>query len=772
MNITTILDQIDMGSIALPEFQRGYVWNRDQVRGLMNSLYRKHPIGSLLVWETKTEQAVEYKRGDGKLSAGTVKLLLDGQQRITSFYGIVRGKPPQFFDGNVQAFTGLYFNLEDEIFEFYAPVKMKDNPLWVNVTELMQQGVGIFIQRLLKIPELSLNLTTYINALNKLEGIKNINLHIEEVAGEDKTVDVVVEIFNTVNSGGTKLSKGDLALAKICAQWPDARSELKARLAKWNKAGFDFRLEWLLRCINAVISGEAMFSALKDVDTATFQNGLCKAEKAIDTLLNLISGRLGLDHNRVLGGIYAFPVMVRYLVGRGGHLRDHKERDKLLYWYVHTLLWGRYAGSTESVLTQDLHVLESEDNPLDQLIANLRQNRGDLEIKAIDFQGWGMGARFYPLVYMLTRVHQAQDWDSGIELSKHLLGKHCYLQVHHIFPKSLLSKAGYPKSEVNAIANLTFLTQQTNLKVSNRHPSEYFEAFEQTQPGAIATHWIPMERSLWQIENYHDFLAARRELLAQAANKFLNSLLTGDIPEPKATDSISVQNVIESSTAVFSLADERVLEECNAWVKEQGLPKGQLMYELIDSTGTVNAVLDLAWPNGLQEGKSQPIALLIDADKEIKETANRLGYRYFTGIDKFKNYVIEEVLAIEFPQVNDYKQAFLAISNQITDCHRLMLKAHYHAPTQTITATGLAQAARYENYNGANLQYARIGELIANHLNYLPPEHENNGKPFWLWMLASGYWKTIRDSENHTQREWQWQLRPQVVQALEDLDWV
>lgn len=451
MNITTILDQIDMGSIALPEFQRGYVWNRDQVRGLMNSLYCKHPIGSLLVWETKTEQAMDHARGDGKLSTATVKLLLDGQQRITSFYGIVRGRPPQFFDGNPQAFTGLYFNLEEEIFEFYAPVKMKDNPLWVNVTQLMQQGVGVFISHLLTIPDIGSQLTTYINRLNKLEGAKNINLHIEEVSGEDKTVDVVVEIFNTVNSGGTKLSKGDLALAKICAQWPDARTELKARLTKWNKAGFDFRLEWLLRCINAVITGEAMFSALKDVDTATFKDGLYKAEKAIDTLLNLISSRLGLDHNRVLGGIYAFPVMVRYLVGCGGYLSNFKERDKLLYWYVHTLLWGRYAGSTESVLTQDLHLLQSSDNPLDQLIANLRQNRGDLEIKAIDFQGWGMGARFYPLVYMLTRVHQAKDWDSGIELSKHLLGKHNYLEVHHIFPKSLLYKAGYPKSEVNAI---------------------------------------------------------------------------------------------------------------------------------------------------------------------------------------------------------------------------------------------------------------------------------------------------------------------------------
>lgn len=771
MNITTILDQIDLGSIALPEFQRGYVWNRDQVRGLMNSLYRRHPIGSLLVWQTKTEQAIDYARGDGKLSTGTVKLLLDGQQRITSFYGIVRGRPPQFFDGNVQAFTGLYFNLEDEIFEFYAPVKMKDNPLWVNVTELMQQGVGVFIGHLLKIPELSLNLTTYINALNKLEGIKNINLHIEEVTGEDKTVDVVVEIFNTVNSGGTKLSKGDLALAKVCAQWPDARSELKARLAKWNKAGFDFRLEWLLRCINAVITGEAMFSALKDVKTATFQDGLYKAEKAIDTLLNLISGRLGLDHNRVLGGIYAFPLMVRYLVARGGHLRDHTERDKLLYWYVHTLLWGRYAGSTESVLAQDLHVLESEDNPLDQLIANLRQNRGDLEIKAIDFQGWGMGARFYPLVYMLTRVHQAQDWDSGIELSKHLLGKHCYLQVHHIFPKSLLSKAGYPKSEVNAIANLTFLTQETNLKVSNRHPSEYFEAFEQTQPGAIATHWIPMERSLWQIENYRDFLTARRELLAQAANKFLNSLLTGDIPEPKATDSI-LEEEAESSTAVVPLAEERVLEECNVWVQEQGLPIGEWMYEIADSTGTVSTVLDLAWPNGLQSGKSQPVALIIDADPEIEEAANRLGYRYFTDIDRFKSYVIQEVLAIQFPPLEDYKKAFIAISCEITNSHKAMLRAHYHAAAQIITATELAEAAGYEHFGGANLQYARIAELVANYLSYVPPERDNNGKPFWSLMLASGYWKILEDSESTTQREWQWQLRPQVAQALEDLGWV
>jgi hypothetical protein len=110
MKISTVLDHIDSGHMALPEFQRGYVWNRDQVRGLFDSLYRRHPVGGLLVWATESKTATH--RGEGPLAAGIVKLLLDGQQRMTSLYGVVRGKPPKFFDGNAQAFTGLRFHLE------------------------------------------------------------------------------------------------------------------------------------------------------------------------------------------------------------------------------------------------------------------------------------------------------------------------------------------------------------------------------------------------------------------------------------------------------------------------------------------------------------------------------------------------------------------------------------------------------------------------------------------------------------------------------------
>ena len=229
MKISTILDHIDSGHMALPEFQRGYVWNREQVRGLFDSLYRRHPVGGLLVWATEAQTATH--RGAGPLAAGIVKLLLDGQQRMTSLYGVVRGRPPEFFDGNAQAFTGLRFHLEAQTFEFYQPAKMKDDPLWIDVTELMRKGtggLGEFVNRLNAQPTLAPKVGDYVGRLSRLLGVIDVDLHIEEVTGAEKTLEVVVDIFNRVNSGGTKLSQGDLALAKICAEWPEGRDAMKA----------------------------------------------------------------------------------------------------------------------------------------------------------------------------------------------------------------------------------------------------------------------------------------------------------------------------------------------------------------------------------------------------------------------------------------------------------------------------------------------------------------------------------------------------------------
>ncbi len=656
MKVSTILDQIDLGSMALPEFQRGYVWNREQVRGLMHSLYYRHPVGSLLVWLTRTE--IADTRGNGVLTPGTVKLLLDGQQRITSLYGIIRAIPPKFFEGNAKAFTDLHFNLKDEIFEFYAPVKMRDNPLWISVTELMQTGPAQFMQRIFKIEELSQQkIQIYIDRINVIHSIKDIDLHIEEVTGEEKTVDIVVDIFNRVNSGGTKLSKGDLALAKICASWPDARDQMNQKLQKWEKAGFKFKLEWLLRIINTIVTGEALFTSLRDIDAATFKGGLNKAEKLADTILNMISGRLGLDHDRVLGSRASFPLLARYISQKDGSLNDYKERDKLLYWYIHTFLWGRYAGSTESRLARDLNLIKDGNRALDRLINELRQDRGDLRLYANDFGGWSKGSRFYPLLYMLIRVYKAKDWDSGIELSNNLLGKLNDLQVHHIFPKKLLRKHKYSRPQINAIANFTFITQHTNLKILAKEPAEYLEEIETRHPSVIASHWIPMDRELWKVENYPDFLAARRALLAQAANEFLESLVGGRLPEKIVSPEVSERELVMVPGSIDSDEEEQLLSECNKWITDQGLPEGELSYNLTDDKNQLLAILDLAWPDGLQEGLSQPVALLIDEGKDTEEAVNSQGYRYFANVEDFKRYVNSEILGLTNIEVETPKKS-------------------------------------------------------------------------------------------------------------------
>jgi uncharacterized protein with ParB-like and HNH nuclease domain len=119
---------------------------------------------------------------------------------------------------------------------------------------------------------------TYVGRLSGLLGVVDIDLHVEEVTGADKTLDVVVDIFNRVNSGGTKLSKGDLALAKICADWPEARDAMKAKLKEWAKADFHFNLDWLLRSVNTVLTGEAKFQFLHDKHADEIQDGLSSVD--------------------------------------------------------------------------------------------------------------------------------------------------------------------------------------------------------------------------------------------------------------------------------------------------------------------------------------------------------------------------------------------------------------------------------------------------------------------------------------------------------------
>ena len=155
-----------------------------------------------------------------------------------------------------------------------------------------------------------------------------------------------------------------------------------------------------------------------------------------------------------------------------------------------------------------------------------------------------------------------------------------------------------------------------------------------------------MDRELWKIENYPDFLAARRELLAKAANEFLDSLLAGSVPDVMTSGSI-LERTGDVLGGIGSEEEEQTLLDIKLWVINQGLPEGALSYELVgDDNDEPIAVLDLAWPDGLQEGYSQPVALIIDEDAQVGQIADHAGYLFFTDPVAFQRYVSQDILAI------------------------------------------------------------------------------------------------------------------------------
>src|SRR5699024_414976 len=191
------------------------------------------------------------------------------------------------------------FNVADEEFAFYARNRMSQDPRWVNVTELFNSNVFHFLAPLANLYGQE-QAAVYLERLNRLSQIVEREFHQEKITGADKNVEEVVEIFNRVNSGGTKLSKGDLALAQVCAQWPDARRVMRESIDRWAERGYQFTLDWLLRATTAVATGRSQFEQLGKVGPEEFRSALERAVAHTDTFLGAVSGRLGLDHDRVL----------------------------------------------------------------------------------------------------------------------------------------------------------------------------------------------------------------------------------------------------------------------------------------------------------------------------------------------------------------------------------------------------------------------------------------------------------------------------------------
>jgi hypothetical protein len=126
------------------------------------------------------------------------------------------------------------------------------------------------------------------------------------------------------------------------------------------------------------------------------------------------------------------------------------------------------------------------------------------------------------MTYLALKHAGATDWNTGLGLSLAHQGHLHYVEYHHIFPRAVLRKADYDKSEINEIANMAFISGRANRRISAKPPVIYLASvIENRGENALQTQAIPLNTSMWATERYREFLERRREMLAQAVNDFV-----------------------------------------------------------------------------------------------------------------------------------------------------------------------------------------------------------------------------------------------------------
>lgn len=567
MEIRQILDGVESLEMVMPEFQREYVWLTEDAKQLIISMYKGYPTGCLLFWETENPPEIKNKAIDVS-RLGLTKVILDGQQRLTTLYMLIKGEiPPYYTESDVHNDPRhLSFNVLTGEFQFYQKTRMGASPLWHSVIDCFdEEKVEAF-----EISEKYSNdedvdfkeaMKTVSKNLERLRSIQKLKYPILSVP-KTATIDEAIDVFDKVNSQGTKLTDAELVLTHITGVWPHARRVMKEKLLKCKEIGFEFNLDLFTRFMVVTLTGSALFkknSKLKyeNFDRSNYMEAWEKVSKALDYLVpilqqdGLISSTNDLNTNNVL-----VPI-VSYLVNHENRFTGNL-KYQFLYWMFQALIWGRYSGQTDQRLDKDVHIINTHPDFIQGLLNEIEDQRGRLEVKPADLQGRGAGHALYKMLYIVTKANKAIDWANGGAIYG-TIGDYYSIQSHHIFPQAYLYRNGYDsqnhldKKKVNEIANRAFITRDANYSISDRDPAEYLPEVQNVFKNALKKQFIPEDESLWVADRYEEFLEKRRVWLADEINGFLEKLKDHEsddsVVEQKETNTL--KNLLERGESNF-----------------------------------------------------------------------------------------------------------------------------------------------------------------------------------------------------------------------------
>ena len=554
IRVSDIIRQVNR-DIYLPAIQRELVWGTDRIERLFDSIMADFPIGSFLFWlleqNNKDEWPVyEFIRDFDASSphnpsanmAGImkdIKLVLDGQQRITSLFIGLRGKYRYFYYR--WRVTCLYLNLlkpavpnedDPEELTYGFAFRESDEPngekpqLWYLVGRILdfddaEDAKSDMKLRLSALPE------DQRESANKLIGRLHNRIHTTLVGNyyqeNSQDYDKVLQVFVRANSAGQPLEYSDLLLATATTKWEtlDARSEIHDLTDSLNELGngYGFGKDFVLKACLYLSENLPIQYKVKNFTRKNLRTIEANWETIKDFLsatVRLIS-RFGFSAKNVVAPLSLLPIAF-YMMKRGNSSFDTSSRTEdadaqvaIRKWFIFSTLKNAFGGSSDTTLTRLREVLKTCDSttpfPADLLYESLgiEPQLDEAEIDRI--LGYGHQGRYTNLV--LSLLYPARDWKDAV------------FHEDHIFPKSefqlrALRKRGYDEEKIqaymskyNILANLQLLTDSENLSKN----ATAFDKWIQTRDATFRKrHLIPDLVSLG-FDSFDDFSKARTALI-------------------------------------------------------------------------------------------------------------------------------------------------------------------------------------------------------------------------------------------------------------------
>ncbi|WP_339643953.1 DUF262 domain-containing protein [uncultured Porticoccus sp.] len=528
----------DGGGLWLPNIQREFVWEEEQIERLFDSIMRQYPLSSMLIWKTRDEikhRSFIQNYNNGKVSlkshyqndhARLKRLILDGQQRLQSLYLGLRGS----IDGRVLHFdllSGDAHPTEDMRYRFsFRDTKNSSWP-WVPLADLVftNELPSQIVPVLLKKHSVTLSSDDKDRASVNVERLwREFNNEGSMLYQElDNTYDDngltfedVVEVFIRANSGGTKLSKSDLMFTLLTTEWTEADVEFEDFLEDINDNGrFQFERDFLIKLSTALLGYGAKYDVEKLRDEKVRQSisenwgNIAEALRFVkDEVVRktyIRSGKAMVSYNALIPLVYAYF-----------HYPEKWKRETFLSKYLlRSLLGGAFSGQPDGLIDRLINTIKKDEefnlSHVFTVIHDYGKNLNIGEDKLLYRCGYGSGN-----IHLLFNLWYGPEYKASSMKNEP--------QVDHIFARSILKKQKvqseesgrmvqrYYKWEIDQLANCMLLPAHEN-GAGDKSDKPLHLWLQDKNKEFLVLHCIPLNKSLWVPERYNEFIKSRQALI-------------------------------------------------------------------------------------------------------------------------------------------------------------------------------------------------------------------------------------------------------------------